>query len=75
MTGLEAIQELGKEYQTTYSGAFERARIIVPVPIGYLRHEPTKVYIHVYQPIGRFKRLMLRWCFGLRYVKRNTTKQ
>ncbi len=75
MTVLEDMQELNKEYQTTYSGAFERARIIVPEPIGYLRHEPTKVDIHVYSPISRFKRLMLRWCFGLRYVKRNTTKK
>ncbi len=75
MTGLEAMQEMSKEYQTTYSGAFGSARIIVTEPIGYLQHEPTKAYIHVYQPIGRFKRIMLRWCFGLRYVKRNSNKR
>lgn len=45
------------------------ARIAVPTVYGHLEHEPTKHLISVYSKIGWFKRLMLRWCFGLRYVK------
>lgn len=33
-------------------------------------HEPTMSRISVYKPISRFKRLMLRWCFGLKFEKR-----
>ena len=40
-----------------------------PDPIGYLIHEPTISRIPVYKPISRFKRLMLRWCFGLKFEK------
>lgn len=40
-----------------------------PKPIGYLRHEPTGYTLAVYKPISRFKRLMLRWCFGLKYER------
>lgn len=35
--------------------------------VGYLRHEPTHTKIAVYQHIGWFQRLMIRWCFGLEY--------
>ena len=42
-----------------------------PIAIGYLEHEPTKAQIAVYSKIGWFKRLMLKWCFGLKYVKLN----
>lgn len=37
--------------------------------IGRFVHEPTHVVIAVYKPISRFKRLMLRWCFGLKFEK------
>lgn len=40
-------------------------------PIGYLLHEPTKTHIPVYKPISRFKALMIKWCFGLKYEKIN----
>nr|DAN28992.1 MAG TPA: hypothetical protein [Caudoviricetes sp.] len=40
-----------------------------PDPIGQLVHEPTMSRISVYKPISRFKRLMLRWCFGLKFEK------
>ena len=40
-----------------------------PDPIGQLIHEPTMTTINVYKPISRFKRIMLRWCFGLKYEK------
>lgn len=36
-------------------------------PIGQLVHEPTMSRISVYKPISRFKRLMLRLCFGLKF--------
>lgn len=38
-------------------------------PIGHLRHGPTGYSLAVYKPIPRLKRLMLRWCFGLKYEK------
>lgn len=38
-------------------------------PIGYLKHEPTGYSLAVYKPISRFKRLMLRWAFGLKFEK------
>lgn len=40
-----------------------------PMPIGYLHHDPTGYSLAVYKPISRFKRIMLRWCFGLKYEK------
>ena len=49
----------------------DSARIAVPTVYGHLEHEPTKYHISVYSKIGWFQHLMLRWCFGLRYVKHN----
>lgn len=43
--------------------------IKLPDPIGLLIHEPTMSRIHVYKPISRFKRLMLRLCFGLKFER------
>ena len=40
-----------------------------PDPICQLVHEPTMSRISVYKPISRFKRLMLRLCFGLKFEK------
>lgn len=40
--------------------------------IGYLRHEPTGYSLAVYKPISRFKRLILRLCFGLKFDKIKT---
>lgn len=44
-------------------------RMNMPKPIGRLIHIPTHHTIAVYKPISRFKRLMLRWCFGLKFEK------
>lgn len=41
--------------------------IKMPDPIGQLIHEPTMSRISVYKPISRFKRIMLRWAFGLKF--------
>lgn len=44
-------------------------RLNMPKPIGRLIHEPTRHSLAVYKPISRFKRLMLRWCFGMQFEK------
>lgn len=43
--------------------------IDIPEPCGSLYHEPTKCSLSCYKPIGWFKKLMLNWCFGLKYKK------
>lgn len=48
-------------------GWYGEAKIIMHNPIGYIKHEPTGYSLAVYKPISRFKRIMLRWAFGLRY--------
>lgn len=60
-----------KERERNIAG-WEAARyntIKFPDPIGQLVHGPTMSRISVYKPISRFKRLMLRWCFGLKFEK------
>lgn len=42
--------------------------IQVPI-VGHLVHKPTGYCISVYKPISRFKRMMLKWCFGIEYKK------
>lgn len=44
-------------------------RLNMSKPIGRLIHEPTRHSLAVYKPISRFKRLMLRWAFGLKFEK------
>ncbi len=36
-------------------------------PIGWLEHKPTNSRFAIFQPIGWFKKLMIKWCFGLEY--------
>lgn len=50
-------------------GWYGEAKIIAHNPIGYLKHEPTGYSLAVYKPISRFKRLMLKVCFGLKFEK------
>lgn len=45
------------------------AHIEQPKVIAQLIHESTKTAISVYKPINRFQRWMIKWCFGLKYVK------
>ena len=40
-----------------------------PNPIGYLEHEESMTRIPVFKHIGWFHRRMLRWCFGVKYIK------
>lgn len=51
------------------NGAILNGEIDQKVPVGFLRHEPTQVNISVYKKIGWFKRLMIDWCFGLKYYE------
>lgn len=44
----------------------------IKMAIGKLIHEPTGYSLAVYKPISRFKRFMLRWCFGLKFEKIKT---
>lgn len=44
-------------------------RISVPNAKARLFHEPTGVHIDCRKPINFFQCLMLRWCFGLKYIK------
>ncbi len=59
-----------KETENTI-GAMKEAgyNIKLPDPIGHLVHEPTMSRISVHKPISRFKLLMLKWCFGLKFEK------
>lgn len=66
MDAIEKLQVIGKSFEDM---ARNVATIKVTVPIGYLRHEPTGYSLAVYKPISRFKRFMLRWCFGLKFEK------
>ena len=36
-------------------------------PIGWLEHKPTNSRFTIFQPIGWFKKLRLKWCFGFEY--------
>lgn len=66
MIGQSKIKEAGNTI-----GAMKEAgySIKLPDPIGQLVHEQTMSRISVYKPISRFKRIMLRWCFGLKFEK------
>lgn len=66
MDAIEKLQAFGKSFEDM---ARNGATIKVTVPIGILRHEPTGCSLAVYNPISRFKRLMLKWCFGLKFEK------
>ena len=44
-------------------------KIELPEPIGYLEHKPTHNKISVYSKMGLFKRLMIKYFFGLKYIK------
>lgn len=59
-----------KDAENTISAMKEAGyNIKLPDPIGQLIHEPTMTTIKVYKPISRFKRIMIRWAFGLKYEK------
>lgn len=49
---------------------YNQSKIEVPQEIGWLKHEQTKTSIAVFSKINWFQRLMIRLCFGLKYVKK-----
>ena len=59
----EAMKKMGEAMERLNEGR----EITFPQPIGHLHCDYAQVAITVYEPIGWFKRLMLRWCFGLEY--------
>lgn len=61
---LGAMMDLRKSIDDVFRNGYT-----IKMAIGKLIHEPTGVEIKVYKPISRFKRLMLRWAFGLKFEK------
>lgn len=61
---LAAMMDLRKSIDDVFRNGYT-----IKMAIGKLIHEPTGVVISVYKPISRFKRLMLKWCFGVKYEK------
>lgn len=64
---IEAMQQISKAFGKMWE--VENGTITFPTPIGHLKHEPTGYSLAVYKPISRFKRLMLKVCFGLKFEK------
>lgn len=61
----EAVKYIGQPKKW-----FTDRHLVDPMkPIGYLKHDPTGYSLAVYKPISRFKRLVLRWAFGLKFEK------
>lgn len=64
----EAVKYIGQPKKW-----FTDCHFVEPIkPVGYLKHEPTGRSLAVYKPISRFKRIMLKWCFGLKFEKIKT---
>ena len=64
----ENMKQLGKAINQMGVKASDLAQEL-PKPIGYLEHEESKTRIPVFKRIGWFHRCMLRWCFGVKYIK------
>lgn len=64
---MAVLHEYGNNEGFTYNQRFQG--LTLPKAIGTLRHDPTGQSFVVYKPISRFKRLMLRWAFGLKFEK------
>ena len=47
----------------------ESIKFEYPKPIGYLEYKPCNMRISVYSKMGLFKRVMIKYFFGLKYVK------
>jgi len=68
----ECIKQLGKAISQMGVKASDMDGCTVqtpPKPIGYLEHEESMTRIAVFKRIGWFRRRMLRWCFGVKYIK------
>lgn len=67
----KAINNIGVKTSDNLHEMYERNLMDDPKPIGYLEHEPTKTRICVFESINWFRRLMMRWCFGIKYIKKD----
>lgn len=67
MIGQNKIKERERDIAAWGEAGYNTVKF--PDPIGKLVHESTMSEISVYKPISRFKRLMLRWAFGLKFEK------
>lgn len=56
---------MSQEFQSLQPGLLQKPL----TPIAYLYHAPTHTTLAVYHKINYSQRCMLRWCFGLRYIK------
>ena len=74
---VEYMKQLGKVINSTgvkvsdpVNTSYEDCRIQTPPdPIGYLELEEAMTRLPVFKRIGWFRRMMLRWAFGLKYIK------
>lgn len=62
------LKELIKEELIANTKVYD-CRINIPKVYGELYYPYTQTSLSVYKPICWFKRLMLKWCFGLEYKK------
>lgn len=69
-TGLDYLV-VHNEPRKTWDEIEAPGAFLAPPPkrIAYLIHPPTGYNVAVYEPIGWFKRMMIKWCFGLKYEK------
>lgn len=57
------VKKLEEEKMSDYGFYYKQK------PIGWLEHKPTNTRLEIFQPIGWFKKLMLKWCFGFEYME------
>ena len=66
----KAINSMGVKASDLRNTSYDDCRIQTPpTPIGYLELEEAMTRIPVFKRIGWFRRMMLRWAFGLKYNK------
>ena len=68
----KAINSMGVKASDLTNTSYDDCRIQTPPnPIGYLELEEAMTRLPVFKRIGWFHRRMLRWFFGIRYIKSN----
>lgn len=66
----KTINSMGAKASYLANTSYEDCRIQTPPdPIGYLELEEAMTRLPVFKRIGWFRRMMLRWAFGLKYIK------
>lgn len=68
----KAINSMGAKASGLTNMSYEYCSVREPhTPIGYLELEETMTRIPVFKRIGWFRHLMLKLCFGLKYIQEN----